>query len=296
MHNLSNPDCRKWWVATISNASLGAHVHGVFADNSMDMPMGGGVSPARGEALFRGQQALMDDVRAAGKYIIFNGIRYAGVHPDGSVRDDFTALDTLLPHASSGYFEPWLGSMFRNATTGVLDAAKTAHALHKMINVSRAQPGKGITFKCGPGPCVGYIAGQSLGCTWPFTNGSKNVPNKMNGTPQSAQALRAAAAKLITFPLACFLCAAGPRWHLDYTWGYMTNDVVPGEPDTHALPGQPALQSYAPDNWYPELLKAPGVPLGECTTGDNVTFTREWSGVSVSLSVADETATLTWKS
>jgi hypothetical protein len=116
----------------------------------------------------------------------------------------------------------------------------------------------------------------------------------MNGTPQTAQALRDAASKLITFPLACFLCAAGPKWHLDYAWGYTVNDFIPGEPGTHALPGQAGLQSYAPDDWHPALLKAPGTPLGECTTKDNKTFTREWSGVSVSLSVEDETATLDW--
>jgi len=297
-HNLSNPECRKWWLATVSNKTLGENVRGVFADNGLDTGRTyKGVSTARGAALLRGQQALLEEVRASGTYVIFNGIRCV---PSGGAagcgeRDDFDALDSLLPHASAGYFEPWLGSMFRNATTGVLNAAATAHALHKMINVSRAQPSKGITFKCGPGPCMGYIAGQSLGCTWPFTNGSTNVPNEANGSPQTAAALRDAASKLITFPLACFLCAAGPRWHLDYTWGYTTNDFVPGEPGTHALPGQPNLQSYAPDNWHPALLRPPGTPLGECSTKDNRTFTREWSGVSVRLSVTDETATLTWK-
>jgi hypothetical protein len=123
-----------------------------------------GMSVARGAALLHGQETLLDEVVAKGIYIIFNGIRYAKW-------DDFTALDSLLPHASSGYFEPWLSSMFRNATSGVLNAAATAHALHKMINVSRTQPNKGMTFKDGPGPCVGYIAGQSFGCTWPFANG-----------------------------------------------------------------------------------------------------------------------------
>ncbi len=105
-----------------------------------------------------------------------------------------------------------------------------------------------------------------------------------------------AAAKLIAFPLATFLCAAGSNWLLDYTWGYEVNHFVPSEPNTHTLPGQPALPSYAPDDWYPDLRKAPGMPLGECTH-DPVkgTFSREWSGVSVSLNVNDETAEVRWK-
>lgn len=81
-----------------------------------------------------------------------------------------------------------------------------------------------------------------------------------------------------------------------YTWGYEVNYFVPGLPSTHALPGQPALQSYAPDIWYPELERAPGTPLGECAhDAATATFSREWSGVSVRLNVRDETAELRWK-
>ena len=204
MHNLSNPNCRAWWIATVANATMGSNIRGVFADNGMDLPdTVAGMSPSRGQALLTGQQALLDEVRAAGKYVIFNGIRYAtrAGKFNGIVRDDFTALDTLLPHASSGYFEPWLGPMFRNVVTGQLNATLAAHALMKMINVSKTQPTKGMTFKTGPGPCVGYIAGE-LGCTWPFPNHTTApVPNAWNGTPLTDGERRDAAAKLITFPL-----------------------------------------------------------------------------------------------
>lgn len=243
-----------------------------------------------------GQQALLDAMVGKGKYVIFNGLRYS-VANDGAVRDDFAALDVLLPHASAGYFEGWLAGVYRNTTTGKLDEEKATHALLRMINVSKSRPEKGITFKAGPGPCVGYIAGADLGCTWPFQNKStKPVPNEWNGTPRTPDQLRAAAAKLITFPLATFLCAAGPKWHLDYTWGYTINDFVSGEAGTHALPGQPNLQSLAPDNWYPDLMRAPGKPLGECTYSNKThTFSREWSGVSVKLNMRDETAQVAWK-
>jgi hypothetical protein len=262
-----------------------------------------------------------------GKYVIFNGLRYATTSR-GVVRDDFDGLATLLPHASAGYFEPcvfaspfcfhsvdhitrvayrcsgsgdyfscrWLNGDYRNGTTGQLNVARTVHALLKMINASKTQPDKGVTFKAGPGPCVGYVAGY-IGCTWPFLNKSTApASNQMNGTPLSDGARREAAAKLITFPLATFLCAAGPLWHLDYTWGYETEYFVPGVGETHALAGQPRLISDVPDGWYPALLEAPGTPLGECTyDAATSTFAREWSGVSVSLNVQAETATLVWK-
>ena len=109
VHNLSIPAVRQWWIDVVTNETLGTNVHGVFADNGLDSPSldSPSIAPERGAALLRGQQQLLDEVRASGKYIIFNGIRYAGVHADGSVRDDFAALDVLLPHASAGYCEPW---------------------------------------------------------------------------------------------------------------------------------------------------------------------------------------------
>jgi hypothetical protein len=289
-HNLSDPGMRQQWLGVITNKSLGSHVAGVFADNSIDTPPSGWLSDARGRALLKGQQDLLKEVVAAGKYVIFNGMRL-------NRQDDLDALATELPSASSGYFEPWLASPYRNLTTGKLDEAKATHALLKMINASVAMPDKGMTFKTGPGPCVGYIAGQDEGCTWPFANGSTApVPNKMNGTPQTAAGRRAAAAKLITFPLASFLCAAGPKWHFDYSWGYSINDFVPGQGPNSTLAGQPNLESNAPDEWYPVLLKAPGTPRGACAyDAATSTFTREWTGVSVSLNMAEETATLEWK-
>ena len=80
---------------------------------------------------------LLDEIRAAGKYVIFNGIRYATSKPTPTrptiVRDDYNALQTLLPHASAGYHEPWLSGEYRNATTGHLDASRVTHGLLAFI-------------------------------------------------------------------------------------------------------------------------------------------------------------------
>ena len=71
---------------------------------------------------------------------------------------------------------------------------------------------------------------------------------------------------------------------------------VPPVDNTGAVPGAPNLQSYAPRGWYPDYRRAPGTPLGEAVFDGAHTFTREWSGVSVSINIKDETATLDWKS
>lgn len=189
VHNLSNPECRRWWIGVITNRTLGDNVHGVFADNGLDSATAyadQGLGKVRGEALLRGQQLLLEEARAAGLWVIFNGIRFAATVATPTrksiVRDDYDALRLLLPYADAGYHEPWLsGAMYRNVSTGRLDEARVTHGLLTMINASRTQPAKGIVFKAGPGPCVGYVAGL-LGCTWPYTNGSNNVPNGWNGT------------------------------------------------------------------------------------------------------------------
>ena len=114
VHNLSNPACRKWWVDTITNTSLGSNVAGVFADNANDQPNNHpGVSPERGAALLEGQQLLLDEVRQTGKYVIYNGIRYAAT-ANGVVRDNYDSLTNDLPHASAGYDAPTLCSLFEN--------------------------------------------------------------------------------------------------------------------------------------------------------------------------------------
>ena len=298
IHNLSDPAMRAQWLNVVLNKSLGNHVAGVFADNSFDgATLSSWMTPDVAAAYMEGQQSLLASVVAAGKYVIFNGLRLH-YNSRGKVTDDIASLDTELPYGSSGYFEPWLGYSYRpDRTTGKLDATLATHALLRMINASTTQPTKGVAFRAGPGPCVGFIGGQAIGCTWPFANHSTPpVPNEMNGTPETTEARRAAAAKLITFPLATFLCAAGPKWHFDYGWGYAINDFVPGQGPNSTIAGQPKMQSNVPDNWYPELLRAPGTPSGPCVhNAATSTFSREWSGVSVKLSMATETAVLTWK-
>jgi hypothetical protein len=113
--------------------------------------------------------------------------------------------------------------------------------------------------------------------------------------PRTPAEYRAAALKYVKFPLVAFLVVAGPRYIFDYTWGYRSNDYVPPVDDSGAVPGAPALQSMAPRGWFPDFVRAPGTPLGEASFDGAFTFSREWTGVSVSVNVKDETSKLVWK-
>ena len=95
-----------------------------------------------------------------------------------------------------------------------------------------------------------------------------------------------------------FLCAAGSHWKFCYAYSYNVQSYAPGDPASpnHTLAGQPLQPSWVPDDWYPLLKKAPGTPLHECVYDSATqTFRREWTGVSVSLSMRDETSVITWK-
>ena len=168
-------------VKVITNASLGKNVHGVFADNALAGFGDKGYedwylkdSPERGKALLEGQQALFEQARKAGKYLIFNGLRPV---------QDYAALDTLLPHADSGYFEPWLGGAFRSAA-GKLNASKATEALLKMINHSTARPSRIISPLVHSFTRPGIIEWRGVVATMPFvvSRGRTKSPTTRAGT------------------------------------------------------------------------------------------------------------------
>lgn len=150
-----------------------------------------------------------------------------------------------------------------------------------MINHSTAMPDKGVTFRSSPAGDV------------PSSGGA--VVSIHDADPA---VLRANATKKIGFPLATFLCAANARWKFCYAYSYSVQSYVPGDPTSpnHTLAGQPLLPSWVPDDWYPLLKNSPGTPLHECKYDSATqTFSREWTGVSVSLNMAHETADIRWK-
>jgi len=82
------------------------------------------------------------------------------------------------------------------------------------------------------------------------------------------------AAERITFPLACFLAAAGERSYFCYTWGYTEEDGT--------------------FEWYPEFEKPLGKPKGPATRNGHV-YTREFAHAAVWVDLAGKEARIDWR-
>ena len=136
-------------------------------------------------------------------------------------------------------------------------------------------PPKIIILRALPGPCVAGGNG-TVGCKWPG-----------DSLPTTPAALAAASTEFLPFSLAAFLLVAGPRFLLDWGWGYRVEGYVP----CPVLGGQSPC--YVPDEWWPPLLKAPGTPLGPATNA-SWRFTRAWTGVNVTVDFVAESAELAW--
>jgi hypothetical protein len=131
-----------------------------------------------------------------------------------------------------------------------------------------------------PGPCISSArTSGALGCNWPN-----------NTRPTAPAEIAAAATAHLPFSLAAFLLVAGPRFHMDWGWGYRVNDYVPCPALAPAV-----APCYVPDAWFPLLLKAPGTPLAGMQAHGAWAFTRNFTGVNVSVDFAAETASLAWQ-
>ena len=90
--------------------------------------------------------------------------------------------------------------------------------------------------------------------------------------------------------LRCHCCVS-----ICFRLGTRSNDYVPPVDDSGAVPGVPGLQSTVPRGWFPDFARAPGTPLSKATFDGKFTFSREWTGVSVTINVKEETVKLAWK-
>ena len=220
--------------------------------------------------MLHGQQLLYAELRTrlhqlgGNKTVIFNGIRCG---------QNFAGIPNLLPYADGGEMEGWMDGEHQRFPNGTLNPAEIIPTFHALINASRLVPEKEVLLKPVPG------------------GGTNPLPSQH----WSAATYRQYAFDHYKFPLAAFLIVAGPRYLMDYTYGYRSYMYVPPIDGSGAVPGVPTLQSYAPQGWYPDFLKAPGTPRGPASFDGMFTFTREWTGVSVSINVQQETATIVWK-
>jgi hypothetical protein len=201
--------------------------------------------------------------------VVFNGIR----------AEQGNESFALLAHADGGEMEHWL-ILEQRYQNGSLNLPLVKTALETLASAAELRPPKTILVRSLPGPCVssGQTSG-ALGCSWPN-----------NTRPTEPAAIAAAATAHLPFSLAAFLLVAGPRFHMDWGWGYRVNDYVPCAALAPAV-----APCYVPDEWFPLLLKAPGTPLAGLQQHGAWGFTRNFTGVNVSVDFAAETASLAWE-
>ena len=78
--------------------------------------------------------------------------------------------------------------------------------------MSRDNDGEGPGGSCLGDGRLHTRSPKAMGCTWPFANHStRPVPNKMNGTPQTAEERRDAAAKVMTHAIIIIIIIRGIR-------------------------------------------------------------------------------------
>jgi hypothetical protein len=272
--DISNPAVNAWYASTISNATVLKYIRGAFCDKAqVDASFWvSALGEAKAAAIVAGQQRQLDAVRSAlgpGRTVVFNGMRAS----EGNL-----SLALLGPHADGGEMEHWL-SLEQRTSEGALDLTLVGAALELLSGAAALLPPRTVIMRSMPGPCISSKrASGALGCNWPN-----------NTRPTAPAALAAAATAHLPFSLAAFLIVAGPRFHMDWGWGYRVNDYVPCPSLAPAV-----APCYVPDAWFPLLLKAPGTPLAGMQQHGAWSFTRNFTGVNVSIDFAAETASLAW--
>jgi hypothetical protein len=119
--------------------------------------------------------------------------------------------------------------------------------------------------------------------TWPTFNFMEDETKEQTAAGDYPK-LAARARHDITFPLAAFLTAAQPYCYMSYAWGWSDE-------------GGPVL--FNPDlktidaNWYPELLRPLGQPLGEATAS-GYQFTRRFERATVRVDLGTRPAAIDW--
>ena len=272
--DISNPAVNAWYASALSNVTVLPYIRGAFCDKAQVDPSFwvSTLGEAKAAAIVAGQQRQLDAVRSvlgAGRTVLFNGMRAS----EGNL-----SLALLGPHADGGEMEHWL-SLEQRTNEGALNLTRVGAALELLSGAAALLPPRTVIMRSLPGPCIlSPRTSGALGCNWPN-----------NTRPSAPAAIAAAATAHLPFSLAAFLLVAGPRFHMDWGWGYRVNDYVPCPAFAPAV-----APCYVPDAWFPLLLKAPGTPLAGMRKHGAWAFTRNFTGVNVSVDFAAETASLAW--
>lgn len=275
---------RDWWVSTainVVNASLD-FVDGVFVDGSgWAFAYGKGLLPAEQAAVNTGHQTMIAQLTNAlhdlkpDAVTLGNGLNeYSFSRPDHGVAESVNVDGECAEHF--GAFEGVLSNSLLNAT--IMESW-----IEVMQNLEKQ--GKIAIVKTWPGPVTGPITG----------NGGPSWPNR-SSTAWTYEDRRAAATQGLAWSHAAFLLVAAPQFYMSYSWWYNIADGY--VPCDSAVGGDG--QCSCPDDWYPELLRPTGAPLGPPVRVGGASghlWQRNFEHVSVSVDLADQSVvSIKWDS
>lgn len=288
----SNADMQDWFVDSIMNAIVNVsngNCDGVFADGSGYEIVGGHNISAEKNALvnaghtemlrklYTKMKAYRSDMILLGNGAVLDGCyppRFPGDH--GPCSYNLEVLDGACAE-HFGSFEAV------NATTGNFNGEMMENWMEVLSNATAQD--KSLIVKGWPGPFSMYCGPNNTNCQFTWKNESNTTLSNMQ-----KKALGAAA---LDWTLGAYLLIAAPNTYLSYSWWYQLNTgFVP-------CPDQPDSCS-CPDDFYPDLERPTGAPLGPRkpvpNAGSGHVWTREFEKVTVTIDLGDfNHVTLLWK-
>ena len=238
---------RDWWVSIPLNGTgspMSPWIDGVLADSTGGVCPGPGINAKRCAALEAGKSAMVRQLQG-----LFNATNGGSVLGNGiTMYTDHHGMHTT--NDSNGIMAEHFAAFEDMKPDGTLNVTRVAKFLEL---VSRAaQEGKIVVIATWVGNYVGVM--KWFNNTQPTTN----------------DGWRAAMLAKHTFALAGYLTVAEPNVWMQYEgWYQMSAGAVPcpEAPETCMAPSEA--------DWYPDLFKPLGAPLGVAVRAGNV-FTRSF--------------------
>jgi sucrose-6-phosphate hydrolase SacC (GH32 family) len=288
------PEAAAWWVSVpmAAHALAGAAMSGVFADSAGDwgdvLLQRHHITAEKAAALNAAHRAALRKLHtelhaAIGSDALLVGNAMGPCQHSPCSADGVELMqDGVLDGVCAEHFGAFEWTLW-NSTTGEVDAAVVDQWL-TLFEAAAATNGS-VFVKTWPGPETSPIDGN--GPSWPQEFLS---PYTHKALTRSSEGIAAAAAQMVDYSLATFLCVQQPDFAFSYGWWY---DVSQGY-----LPG-----ADAPVGWYPQLSK----PLGKALSPPKISgrkaggkvpmvCTRDYEGAHVTVDFLDfGSAKIVWK-
>ena len=306
--DFSVPAAAAWWVSVPVSVMrrTGSAMGGVFADSAGDwayhLLASGQITQGKAAAVNAAHKRALGALRAAlravadededggrAPLLLGNALGPCS-HPPCSANGVQLLREGVVDAVCAEHFGAFEWS--NNATSGAVDAAVVNQWLD-LFDAAAAVNGS-VFVKAWPGPETGPIDGN--GPSWPTEFRS---PRSGKPLDRSSAGIAEAAADMLDYALACYLCVQRPGFLFSYGWWY---DVAQGY-----LPG-----ADAPAGWYPQLSR----PLGKAISaaqisgrhshshdhdsggsggGAPIMCTRQYEGARVQVDFLDfGSANITW--